>query len=348
MLYAGVEELGKKVGKVYVGVSGQAGFVSRAYGGNMNAAKLVYFDFLGEVGFLLELERDENRNGLRAESVGDYALFIQYNAEIINVWNSLLVKQNNLELENYYASLTSTTLNNYAVFAHFSDMGRAYGNAEVFDNLLVKTLVEGISWVQRGSAGRVGDYAVFMGGGGNNGPPYTSIVKSLDSNLTVSQTNLTHSYSNSAGGENQTYCFTCGGEWGSGLTVEAFNSSLTNYVCSNLSQEVSYPDASGNRNYWIVLQGDTADVYDTSLTKSFLPLPINMECTQLCAFSNKDKYAFSLYEHTFLVINSSLICSFYSFERDYGTGGHGTCLGKYALAMCSYKYVLVVVVRGQV
>jgi hypothetical protein len=304
------------------------------------------FEYIEGIVFLSNLPRNNTTHFYRAESVGDYALFAGGSVSSaaisdIEVWDSSLVKQNNLQLS--YPSLqhTSTTIGNYALFGlfyNYSDM--IIGDIDVYNASLTKTVLNTFQKTYRASAGRVGDYALFMAGQG--GEWNIHIVTCVDSSLATTSTSLANEYWLAAGGENSAYCFIGGFP---DPYVEAFDASLTKYICSDLSDSYGYMSGAGNGSYWIVLQGDGADVYDTSLTKSILPLPSYMNASYLCAFSNRGNYAFFLKSNLFFAINRSLVCSVHQFIENQDECGHGTCLGKYILCSTYMPYIIVAEIR---
>jgi hypothetical protein len=345
-IYAGIEEIGRKVSKVYVGVGSYASLVGRAFGEATGIAELVYLWVSDWVEILYELNRSVSEcNYYRAESVGDYALFAGgYTGSVIDtvdVWNSSLVKENNLALSHASWKHASTTIGNYALFGLFAsvDHKSIWGEIDCFDDLLTKTVIFSYQAAMEASAGRVGDYALFMGGVDRS--KHYDVVTCVNSNLVTSSTSLSNKYTNASGGDNSAYCFVGGGSVSPFNKVEAFDSSLTKYVCADYSVNGYGSRGAGNQNYWITLQGDTADVYGTSLTKSIISLPFEFFSGNMAAFSNREKYAFFIRENSFLVVDLSLTCKSYDLPRNYGAAIHGTCLRNYMFGGSAYGYVLV-------
>jgi hypothetical protein len=300
-----------------------------------------------------ELSRSISAYWYRAETTGNYALFAGGRipqtggylfSPVVDVWNSALVKQNNLGLSVSSALHTSTTIGDYAIFGLFFDAAiNKHNKIDCFNSALKKTTLDTYQKTYVASAGRVGDYALFMAGS-SEGHAYGAVntVTCVTSSLVRSSTALSNRYYVSAGGENSTHCFIGGGTWGSThYSVEAFNSALTKYSCAKLSSSRIYIYGAGNRNYWFVLQGETADVYNTALTKNSLPLVGSMDAQYTSAFSDRDNYAFFMKNTSLIVIDAALTGKLTSLSRDYGTGGHGTCVGKYMLGGSATSYVLV-------
>jgi hypothetical protein len=274
-----------------------------------------------------------------------------YKADI-DVWDSSLVKQSGLSLARAYGYPASTTIGDYALFGLFYTKGMTiYGKIECFNSLLTKTILDSYQETYRGTAGRVGNYALFMGGTDNIN--YYNVITCVNSSLVRQSKNLSNTYAVAAGGENSVYCFIGGGHGASGrqTKVEAINSSLTKYACADLSSSTAAMNGAGNKDYWIVAYSDSADVYNTSLTKSNILVPsLGVTLSQLfTAFSNKDKYTFFVDKHNLLIIKNTLICTLYNITDNIGGhfqgSGHGTCLGKYVLGAGDEYYIFVGEIR---
>jgi hypothetical protein len=329
--------------------------VGKVYSGEYNTANVVFY--VRGLGILPQLSRTIEGGNIRAESVGNYALFAggqdhNNGVGLVEIWNNLLVEQNCLYLSSITLYHCSTVLKNYALFGLYSNNygNNVYNYIDCFNNQLVRTTLTSFQTAGYGSAGSVGDYALFMGGKDNSFDFDT--VTCINSNLIKSMTNLSMPYHFNAGGENSVYCFMCGGTHGYKYnSIEAFNSQLTRYICLDMTNGIDYINSggAGSKNYFFIFNGGLdflntpVDFYDTSLTKNILLLPHKIVTGT--AFSDRDKYTISYSWHYLSIIKDSILIQTYNnIPFNARSGSDGTFLGKYML-VCDIHEVFVAELR---
>ena len=279
-MYIGVDGTARQVKKAYIGVDGTARRIKKAYIGIGGVAKPFFSSYTKIELYQSRSDLSEGRAELAAASVGNYALFAgghlgdhissgARDADIVDAFNSSLVKNNNVEsLDVGRYSLAATSVGGYAFFG--GGLGDAYAPfiVDVYNSSLSRTNPTTL-YKSKIAAASVGKYALFAGGditveGYDSSSP--SLTKIGADSLSQARTNL-------AATSIKEYAFFAGG-YSSGTTssniVDAYNSSLTRSDAEPLLNSRAYLAATSVGDFALFGGGgnlNDVDAYNSSLTR---------------------------------------------------------------------------------
>ena len=286
-VYVGVGSKARKMKKAYIGIGGKARKVKKMYVGVGGKARLCYSAELERYGMAAALSAA--RDGMRAATVGKYALFAGgYGRSIfgysvmssVDAYNTSLTKSTPTKLSCTRCGHAAASVGGYALFAGGASSYNILGyydlvsSVDAYDASLTRSAAHIIGATAAIGGAAVGNYALFAGGTFYeqiNEDNVTSYVLAYDSSLTfttapwlsVARANVkgasVGNYALFAGGQTTAFC----------TTVDAYNASLTRTTATALSSVENNSAAATVGNHAIFVgKTASADIYDASLTKT--------------------------------------------------------------------------------